>query len=223
MIISKFLTMKSVFTFLLSASLIGISYSRDVFDDHIGKTSNISVVPFSYDTEVYYNDDLLYGEEKVIGEGSIGYKITGTDIVVLEPINRVVEIGRGPISISYGSTTGYGANCVGCSGNVACSTNYGTHSLINDGVYYEDSKYGNVRIVAADNSLYPCGTIISIDNGVMDPFMGIVLDTGGAMRNAWQNGNILIDIAFSYEDSKGIYDATNMDGSVKFKVYRVGW
>ena len=37
------------------------------------------------------------------------------------------------------------------------------------------------------------------------------------------NGNILIDIAFSYENSVGIHDATNKSGNVKFKVYRNGW
>ena len=36
-------------------------------------------------------------------------------------------------------------------------------------------------------------------------------------------GNILIDIAFSYENSDGINNATNRSGNVKFKVYRNGW
>ena len=53
--------------------------------------------------------------------------------------------------------------------------------------------------------------------------MAIVLDTGGAMRSAYQNGNILVDIAFSSEDSDGINRATNRSGNVKFKVYRNGW
>ena len=57
----------------------------------------------------------------------------------------------------------------------------------------------------------------------MDPFMAIVLDTGGAMRSAWSNGNILIDIAFPSEYSNGVNDATNKSGNVKFKVYRNGW
>ena len=64
---------------------------------------------------------------------------------------------------------------------------------------------------------------MKIDNGIMDPFFAIVLDTGGAMRNAWSNGNILIDIAFPYENSSGINNATNKSGNVKFMVYRNGW
>ena len=225
MIFSKFLTMKRVFAFLFfsSTSLVGMTVSMDVSNDSVSRTSNLSIVPISFDTETRYNDDLIYGEKRVISDGKIGYKLDGTDTVIVEPTNKVVEIGRGPISVSYGSTTGYGADCVGCSGNVACSTSYGTHNLLRDGVYYNDSKYGNVRIIAADNSLYSCGTIMEIDNGVMDPFMAIVLDTGGAMRSAWSSGNILIDIAFPYEYSSGINDATNKSGDVKFKVYRNGW
>ena len=226
MIFSKFLTMKRIFSFLFltSTSFAGIAFSRTVFvsNDSLNKTSNISVVPIAYDVETRYNYDLLYGEEKVAREGIDGYALeSGT--VIVEPTNKIIEVGRGPISISYGSTTGYGADCIGCSGNVACSTSYGTHNLIRDGIYYNDSKYGNVRVIAADNSLYSCGTIIEIDNGIMDPFMAIVLDTGGAMRNAWSNGNILIDIAFPYEYSEGVGNATNKSGSVKFKVYRNGW
>lgn len=226
MIFSKIHTMKRFFTFLFltSTSFMGMTINRSVtvFNDSVNKTSNISIVPISYEIETRYSDNLLYGEEKVLIDGTDGYALE-SGAVIVNPINKVVEIGRGPISISYGSTTGYGADCVGCSGNVACSTINGTHNLIRDGVYYNDSKYGNVRIIAADNSLYSCGTIIEIDNGIMDPFMAIVLDTGGAMRSAWSNGNILIDIAFPYEYSNGINNATNRSGNVKFKVYRNGW
>ena len=226
MIFSKFLMMKRFFAFLFltSTSFAGIAFSRTIIvsNDSFDKSSTLSVVPISYDVETRYSDDLLYGEEKVVQEGIDGYALeSGT--VVVEPTNKIIEVGRGPISISYGSTTGYGANCVGCSGNVACSTEYGTHNLIRDGVYYNDSKYGKVRIVAADNSKFSCGTIIEVDNGIMDPFMAIVMDTGGAMRDAWSSGNILIDIAFSYENSDGINNATNRSGNVKFKVYRNGW
>ena len=37
------------------------------------------------------------------------------------------------------------------------------------------------------------------------------------------NGNILIDIAFPYEYSNGINNATNKSGNVKLKIYRYGW
>ena len=211
----------SIVCFLLWVTTRSVSIS--VINDSYSNSSNISIVPISYGTDIVYNDDVIYGEKKVIKEGVIGYSsLSGT--VLVSPINEVVEVGSGPIEVSYGSTTGYGADCVGCSGTVSCFTKSGkSHNLISDGIYYNDSKYGKVRIVAADNSKFSCGTVMEIDNGVIDPFMAIVMDTGSAMRNAWKNGNILIDIAFSYENSLGIHDATNRSGNVKFKVYRNGW
>ena len=227
MIFSKIHLMKKfyIFYFLILILLFGLTFKRfsiTVSNDSF-KTSNISVKPVKYNTEYVYNDSLLYGKENVISHGVDGYILEDSNTVLVEPINEVIEVGRGPVSEYFGSTTGYGADCVGCSGNVACSTSNGVHNLIRDGVFYNDFKYGNVRIVAADNSKFSCGTVMEIDNGIMDPFMAIVLDTGGAMRSAWNNGNILIDIAFSYENSNGINNATNKSGNVKFKIYRNGW
>lgn len=227
MIFSKIHLMRKFYIvyFLILFLLFGSAFKRfsiTVSNDSF-KTSNISVKTIKYNTEYVYNDSLLYGKENIISHGVDGYILEDSNTVLVKPINEVIEVGRGPISEYLGSTTGYGANCVGCTGNVACSTSNGVHNLIRDGVFYNDSKYGNVRIVAADNSKFSCGTVMEIDNGVMDPFMAIVLDTGGAMRSAWSNGNILIDIAFSYENSNGINNATNKSGNVKFKVYRNGW
>ena len=194
-----------------------------VYNDDFSKSTNISLVMNHYDTDYVYNDKVEEGSSKVIRSGMDGYSVLGGNVIV-SPINEIVEIGIGKIDVLFGSTTGYGADCVGCSGTVSCSTLDGiSHNLISDGIYYNDSKYGSVRIVAADNSKFPCGTIMSIDNGNMDPFMAIVMDTGSAMRNAWKNGNILIDIAFSYENSNGINYATDKSGNVKFEVYRTGW
>lgn len=187
-------------------------------------SSNISLVPISYQTEYVYNDNVMYGKKKVIQPGVNGYMLEGTDNILIEPINEIIEVGSGYLEEFFGSTTGYGADCVGCSGTVACPTKSSmSHNLIRDGIYYNDSEYGEVRIVAATQSKFSCGTIMSIDNGIIEPFMAIVLDTGSAMRNAWKNGDILVDIAFSYENSVGIHDATNRSGNVKFKVYRNGW
>lgn len=211
------------FVFIL---LFGLTIDRFYFsiDSLYYNSSNITVHPILYDTEFVYNDSVLYGKKRVIREGIDGYALA-TGEVLIEPVSEVVEIGSGYLSVSYGSTTGYGADCVGCTGFVACPTPSGaTHNLIRDGIYYHDLTYGDVRIIAADNSLFPCGTIIFVDNGIIEPFRAIVMDTGSAMRNAWRNYNqILIDIAFSYENSTGIYDATNRNGNVKLEVYRTGW
>ena len=207
-----------VFLFILGINNKSVSISlRDDF------SSNISLVPISYDTEYIYNDSVKYGTKTVKQAGVNGYMVEDTNNVIISPVNEIIEVGSGYLESFSGSTTGYGADCDGCSGVVACSVSGRSHNLITDGIYYNDSEYGKVRIVAASFSKFSCGTIMSIDNGIIEPFMAIVLDTGSAMRNAWKNGNILIDIAFSYENSIGIHDATNKSGNVKFKVYRNGW
>ena len=100
------------------------------------------------------------------------------------------------------------------------SKNRGTHSLINDGIYYEDEEYGSIRILSAA-SAFPCGTIIEVDNGNGEPFYGVVLDRGGSMNSAWKNGTVWIDLAYaSSADAKvGGITGTN----IKFDVQRWGF
>ena len=212
-IIIKFVFLSTLFFKLFDGSTI------TVMNNSFSKTSNISIEPVSFNTRYVYTDDLFYGEERVKRNGEVGYKLVDSKAIVVRPKSQVIEVGTGALSVSYGSTTGYGADCVGCSGNVSCIH----HNLSRDGIYYNDSKYGSVRIIAADNGIFSCGSIIEVDNGIMPAFKAIVLDTGGAMRSAARNGNILVDIAFPSESSSGINNATNRSGSVKFKVYRYGW
>ena len=94
------------------------------------------------------------------------------------------------------------------------------HSLTNDGIYYKDSTYGDVRILAADNSGFPCGTIVKVNNGKQE-FTGIVLDTGSSMRTAWSNGTVWLDLAFATQnDAKSAGMSSN---NAKFVVQRWGW
>ena len=73
--------------------------------------------------------------------------------------------------ILTGKMSGYGPDCKGCSGYLA----YGMY--VGDGTtYYNDSEYGNVRIVAGDKK-YKFGTIVKINNSML----AIVLDRGGSI------------------------------------------
>ena len=218
----KFIILKCMF---LCALLFRLFYSSTitVSNDSFSKTSNISIEPITYDVKYVYTDDLFYGDKNIKRKGEVGYMLSDSKSIIVKPKSQVVEVGTGALSVSYGSTTGYGADCVGCSGNVACPTVSGYHNLSRDGIYYNDSKYGKVRIIAADNNLFSCGSVIEVDNGIMPSFMAIVLDTGGAMRSAARSGNVLIDIAFPSEFSSDIDNATNRSGNVIFKVYRYGW
>ena len=79
-----------------------------------------------------------------------------------------------------GTLTGYGPDCKGCGGHVACSPN---PDVRNGNIYYTDKTYGKIRILAADKSI-PCGSIIHIKNykfAENKELIGIVLDRGSAI------------------------------------------
>lgn len=117
---------------------------------------------------------------------------------------------RVAIETFTGNLTGYGSDCVGCSGKT--STGYD----LTQNVYYEDCEFGSVRIVAADK-YFPFYSIIRI-SGVpgMDSFLAIVLDRGG---NVGFNKGTLFDLAFSTEKDPNILSLTR---NVKFEVLRSG-
>ena len=75
--------------------------------------------------------------------------------------------------------------------------------------------------MAADNTAFPCGTIVKVDNGNLDEFYGIVLDSGSAMRGAWKEGIVWMDLAFSTQTEARTGGATS--SNTKFEVQRWGW
>ncbi len=209
------------------------------FDDYHEKVNNVEntsytktvsvvneVIPYS--TEYVYNPSRTVNSGQVIltpGQDGLSYIYeSGVKKTLRNPVTQVVEVGTARKGEYKGRLTTYGADCAGCSktGTVACRTKSGqTHSLYRDGIYYQDEDYGSVRIIAADLGGFPCGTMILIDNGVVDPFYAVVLDTGGTMRQAYKTGYVWMDLAFVNEgDSKGTkYGSKN----TKFSVQRWGW
>lgn len=125
-----------------------------------------------------------------------------------------------------GTVTAYGPDCVGCIGITA--SGYKVAEKV-DGVFntitttYNDKEYGELRILAADNSKFPFGTVLRISGSNIEGYItGIVLDTGGAMRNAWGQGNILIDLMFSTEYD-GECNKFGRKRNVTFEVLRYGF
>ena len=111
-----------------------------------------------------------------------------------------------------GTLTGYGPDCVGCSGNLGCSPH---QNVQNGNIYYEDSKYGKIRILAADPSI-PCGSIVKISNYnvVGEEFYGIVLDRGSAIKG------LTMDLLYNSEaEVKNLGRAYN----INFKLERWGY
>lgn len=202
--------------------------SLEVGNLNVRKSSDIVNQVINYDTKYIYNDNLS-SDTKIIkqtGENGIIYVgSNGTDnIVVKNMVSEIIEIGTAPVNQYIGRLTSYGPDCPGCSsvGNVACKTRENTkHSLINDGYTYVDSQFGEVRILAAAKEKFPCGTIIEVDNGKATPFLGIVLDTGGSMINAWKNNEIWLDLAFSSQAEAA--SAGFSSNKTTFNVKRYGW
>lgn len=97
-------------------------------------------------------------------------KVFSTDEIKLNQ-NKKIEF--------MGTLTGYGPDCEGCSGIVGCSP---YQNVKNGNIYYEDTNYGKIRILAADKSI-PCGSIVKISNYKFSDgdFYGIVLDRGSAI------------------------------------------
>lgn len=116
---------------------------------------------------------------------------------------------RAVIKTEVGTITGYGPDCYGCSGFTASGHN------LHESVYYDDSEFGTVRILAADRSIpfYSIFRVSNIPN--MDPFIAVVLDTGG---NVGYGKGTLFDLAFATE-SGGVIPKTS---NVTFEMLRSG-
>ena len=191
------------------------------------KTLNIKNKAIPYETITTYNSKLPSNVSRVTTpgvDGIVSYDALGNEIILQAMVKQVVEQGSGDYGIYKGRMTGYGADCVGCSpvGNVACFTKNGTkHSLTYDGEYYQDDEFGKVRILSAARAKFPCGTMILVDNGSMEPFYGVVLDTGGSMIQAWNEGVVWMDLAFKTQAEARNAKATSRN--VTYKVQRWGW
>lgn len=192
------------------------------------KTATIMNEVEPYGTDYVYDETMPSTAEPVVlveGINGLDHTYDGLTYTHLSDMkNQVVKIGTGKEGNYSGKLTGYGPDCPGCSkvGNVSCRTREGlNHSLTYDGLYYTDTIYGSLRILAADHDAFPCGTVVKVNNGILDEFVGIVLDTGSAMRNAWDDGIVWMDLAFTSQAEALTGGATSSNTS--FEVQRWGW
>lgn len=146
---------------------------------------------------------------------SIKYaKITRTNVnsyYVVNSVSMIKEYGSKQKIEFIGTLTGYGPDCTGCSGIVACAP----HPNVKDNIYYEDKEYGKIRILAADRSI-PCGSIIKISNYkfIGDDFYGIVLDRGSSIVG------LTMDLLYSSEADTVII---GRQYQINFKIERWGY
>ena len=128
----------------------------------------------------------------------------------VEPTVTSLAEEREVLQTVVGNLTGYGPDCVGCGGHTSTGFN------LNESIYYEDSEFGTVRILAADPS-FPFYSIIRVSNvPTMDDFIGIVLDRGG---NVGFGRGTLFDLAFESESSPNLVPLTR---NVTFELLRSG-
>lgn len=132
-------------------------------------------------------------EETVVEENSTIVQeevTTPEEIQVEEPTINSVTLDN-VIETYTGILTGYGPDCVGCgnpnTGKVLTSSGYHVSNFVNGAIEpaftitYNDSEYGEVRIVAADDSI-PFYSIVRINVPHWDePIIAIVLDRGSTV------------------------------------------
>ena len=120
-------------------------------------------------------------------------------------------VNHQPLGILYGQLTGYGPDCRGCSGITAAG-----HDVRDGNIYFTDKQYGRIRIIAADRK-FRFGTIMKITakNLYDEPFIAIVLDRGGLIKNN------VFDLLFEKEE--GLRTIIGRQHNVKYEILRYGW
>lgn len=216
------LSIMSLFGFTLEEETTEIS------NNNIDKNVNVISTVIEHETIETFDSSIPSNITKVIKEGQDGVVYYNDDgIVVLEEVvDEEVIIGTGKNGEYTGVMTGYGPDCSTCSGRgyVSCKTeDKKNFNLIDDGIYYSDDEYGEVRVLAADLSAFPCGTIVEVKSSNLGDFTGIVMDTGYTMREQLKNGIYHFDVAYETEKNEDIKKATNMSGDVIYNVQRWGW
>ena len=131
--------------------------------------------------------------------------------VIQQTQNTLYQEGiQNPLYTFIGELTGYTGDCPLCTGYLACPPRT---NVIKEGIYFNDKKYGKVRIVASSKK-YQCGTILKFNVGKLseEPMIAIVLDRG-------VSGNV-IDLLTETEENaiKNIGRVRNLE----FEVLRKG-
>ncbi len=156
---------------------------------------NTKEIAISLSTKSLETDEFLEVDKRVFNEESlekVETPIVEKEEVVETPKIEVSEPTPAPVEeappvvqetqpvssgleVQTGAISSYGPDCVGCSGTLASGFYAG-----NGNIYYQDSTYGSVRIVAGDRS-YPFGTIVQVSGTPLGDFNAIVLDRGGGI------------------------------------------
>lgn len=179
-----------------------------VNSDAIVKEEVIEVVPIE-DVSLEENDEVKEEEVPKVVEGPKEDEVIGKDEKIeYETPKEEVYIPSIIVGSTFtGTMSGYGSDI----GDLTAS-----EYNISETIYYEDSTYGSLRILASDKCI-PFGTVIEVSNSKIGSFKAIVLDRGGNI-----GFDRLYDFDLLFETSK---EAMNYGSSLNatFKILRVGY
>ena len=193
-----------------------------VNSDAIKKEEVIEVAPVEVVEEVVEEEPVVEEFQEEVEEEPKVVVVVGKDEVIEDntPIDSKLDEEVYIPSVTVGSVftgtmSGYGSDI----GSLTASGHY-----IGDSIYYSDSTYGNIRILAGDRSIplagdrsIPFGTVIRVSNSNAGSFIGIVLDTG---RNI--GFDRLYDFDLLFETSKEAIKY-GVSKNVTFEILRVGY
>lgn len=131
-----------------------------------------------------------------------------------EDINKnlaTTKLDTDVLETIYGTMSGYGLDCKGCSGVVGAR-----YDAKGNNLRYNDPVYGECRIVAGDYK-YPYGTIVRVKNSKIGTFNAIILDRGGDIGIGRR---YLFDLLFWTE--KESYDF-GLSRNTTFEILRYGY
>ena len=196
---AEYIKMINDIKYVDSEVLLALNVTEEVDTEEIDNEEVISEDVFSENVEVV---------EKIETQVVVENNEEKTEEVKEETIEEVKEnVNVNSNEIITGKMTAYGPDCYGCSGYLA----YGTY--VGDGtIYYNDSEYGMVRIVAGDKK-YKFGTIVRIN----DEMLAIVLDRGGSIGIGKK---FLFDLLYPSESEASIHGVKT---DVKFEILRNGF
>ena len=140
-----------------------LEVDKRVFNEELSEKVETSV-----ENSVVEKESEIVESPKVDVSSSAPVEETVPQVQETQPVSSGLEVQTGAIS-------SYGPDCVGCSGTLASGFYAG-----NGNIYYQDSTYGSVRIVAGDRS-YPFGTMVKVSGTPLGDFNAIVLDRGGGI------------------------------------------
>ena len=200
-----------------------------VYNDNFNKMAERTVTLF--EKEELMNSNVDENVVVVLDDNTVNEEVTDVlleekkeETVYSVPLETVLETYTGIL-------TGYGPDCTGC-GNfntdkVVTSSGYHVSNIVDGAIEpaftitYNDSEYGEVRIVAADDSI-PFYSIVRITVPNWDePVLAIVLDRGSTVgfENCRSSRGCLTQFDLLYQTEAESLGKTR---NVKFELLRSG-